>query len=70
MPSSSGYLRSVPQPEQPVGGGGNKVFYQNDQSITVDYTIPSNQNAMTAGPISIESGVTVTVSSGATWSII
>jgi hypothetical protein len=71
MSSSSGYLRSVPQQTQPTGGGGgNKVFYENDQTVISDYTIPSNQNAMSAGPITIDSGVTVTVPSGANWTVI
>lgn len=70
MPSSSGYLRSVPQVQQPTGGGGNKAFYENDQTITVDYTIPATSNAMTAGPVTINSGVTITVPSGSTWTVI
>ena len=72
MPSSSGYLRSVPQQTQPTGGGsgGNKAFYENDQTIIANYTITTGQNAMTAGPVTINSGVTVTVPSGSTWSVI
>lgn len=53
-----------------TGGGANQVFYENDQTVTADYTIPANKNAMSAGPITINSGVTVTVSSGATWTIV
>lgn len=59
----------------PMGGGatgapGNAVFHQNDQTVTGDYTIPVGKNAVTAGPISIATGVTVTVSAGSTWSIV
>lgn len=53
-----------------VGGGTDKVFYENDITITTNYTIGTNKNAMTAGPITINSGVTVTVPSGSVWSII
>ena len=53
-----------------VGGGTDKVFYENDITITTSYTIGTNKNAMTAGPITINSGVTVTVPSGSVWSII
>jgi hypothetical protein len=58
-----------------VGGGatgapGNAIFYENDQIVSGDYTIPATKNAMTAGPIEIDTGVTVTVSSGATWTIV
>lgn len=53
-----------------VGGGTNQVFYENDQTITSDYTITSNKNAMSAGPITINNGITVTIPSGSVWSII
>jgi hypothetical protein len=54
----------------PVGGGTNKAFYQNDTTISVDYTITTGQNAMTAGPVTVDSGVTVTVPAGSYWSIV
>lgn len=54
----------------PVGGGSNKVFYENDQTVTTNYTIPANKNAMSTGPVTINSGVTVTVSSGARYVVI
>jgi hypothetical protein len=53
-----------------TGGAGNYAFYENDQTVTVDYTLTAGKNAMTAGPITIASGVTVTIPSGATWSIV
>lgn len=52
------------------GGGTNQVFYENDTSITSSYTITTNKNAMTAGPVTIANGVTVTVPNGSAWSII
>ena len=52
------------------GGGSDKIFYENDQTVTTDYTITTNKNAMTAGPITVNSGVTVTVPSGSTWTIV
>jgi hypothetical protein len=70
MPSSSGYLRTVPNQQMPVGGGTNRAFYQNDTTISVNYTVPSGQNAMTAGPVTIDSGITVTVSSGSYWTVV
>jgi hypothetical protein len=57
----------------PSGGGGGAVdgiFFQNNQVVTNTYTIPSNQNAMSTGNLSIASGVTVTVATGARWVII
>lgn len=54
----------------PTGGGSNKVFYENDQTVTEDYTISTGKNAMSAGPITIADGVTVTVSEGSFWRIV
>ena len=48
-----------------TGGGSDAVFYENDQTVTTNYTITSNQNAMAAGVITINSGVVLTVPSGA-----
>lgn len=50
-----------------VAGTG---FVQNDTTIAQDYTISANQNAMTAGPITVNNGITVTVDTGATWTIV
>ena len=49
----------------PVGGAStNTVFFENDNSVDVSYTISTDKNAMAAGPIAIKAGVTVTVPSG------
>lgn len=53
-----------------VGGGTDHAFYENDATITQSYTITASKNAMTAGPVSINSGATVTVPSGSTWTIV
>jgi hypothetical protein len=53
-----------------TGGGSDQVFNLNDQVVTTDYTISSTKNASSAGPITINTGVTVTVSTGATWVIV
>ena len=47
-----------------VGGGSDEIFYENGQTVTTSYTITNNKNAMAAGPITINSGATVTVGSG------
>jgi hypothetical protein len=52
------------------GGGSDAVFYENGQTVTSDYTITSSTNAMSAGPITINSGITVTIPSGSTWTIV
>ena len=48
----------------------NNPFFLNPKVITENYTIPSNTNAMSAGPIEIALGVTVIIGSGAEWSIV
>ena len=53
-----------------TGGGADEIFVENGQNVTVNYTIPSTRNAMSTGPITVDSGVTVTVSSGSRWVVI
>ena len=53
-----------------TGGGSDEVFYENDQTVTTNYTITNGKNAMSAGPITINSGVTVTVGAGETLTIV
>jgi hypothetical protein len=52
------------------GGGGDEIFYENDQTVTTTYSIPSGKNASTTGPITIDSGVTITVPSGSRWIVL
>ena len=55
-----------------TGGNSNanKIFWENEQTVTHDYTIQNNHNAGSFGPITINSGVTVTVGSGENWTIV
>jgi hypothetical protein len=53
-----------------TGGGADQVFVENGQNVTANYTIPGTKNAMSTGPITIDSGVTVTISSGARYVVI
>ena len=39
-----------------TGGGNDEVFIENDQTVTISYTIPSTKNAMTTGPIALDAG--------------
>ena len=57
----------------PTGAGGDKIFYLNSQIVTTNYTLPTAplvKNSVTAGPITINAGVTVTVPAGQAWSIV
>ena len=53
-----------------TGGGSDAIFFENGQTVTASYTITAGNNAMTAGPISINGGVTVTIPSGSVWTIV
>lgn len=53
-----------------TGGGSDDIFVENGQTVTTNYTITTNKNAMSAGPITINSGITVTVPSGSVWTIV
>jgi hypothetical protein len=53
-----------------TGGGSDEIFYENGQTVTTNYTITNGKNAMSAGPITVNSGVTVTVGAGETLTIV
>jgi len=53
-----------------AGGGSDQIFFENDQTVTASYSIPTGKNAGTFGPISINGGVTVTVPTGSIWTVI
>lgn len=53
-----------------TGGGGDQVFYENELIVTTNYTLTTGRNAMSTGPITINSGVAVTIPSGQRWVIL
>ena len=53
-----------------TGGGSDQIFYENGQTVTTNYTITNGKNAMSAGPITINTGVRVTVGTGETWTVV
>ena len=52
------------------GGGNDEIFWENGQVVTTNYSITNGKNAGSFGPITIQSGVTVTVGSGESWSVV
>jgi hypothetical protein len=50
-----------------IGGEG---YTENDIEINVSSTINTGRNAMSAGPISVASGITVTVPTGSVWTVV
>jgi len=53
-----------------TGGSTDKVFFENDQTVTTSYTLTANKNAVTAGPVTINSSITVTIPSGSSWVVV
>lgn len=50
-----------------VGGEG---YTENDAQIDVSSTINTGRNAISAGPVTVASGVSVTVPTGSVWTIV
>jgi len=53
-----------------TGGGTDAWALEHDNTITTNYTIGTGKNVINAGPMTINSGVTVTVPTGSSWSIV
>ena len=53
-----------------TGAGGDQVFVENSAIVTTSYTLTTGKNAESVGPITINSGITVTVPSGQRWVIL
>ena len=53
-----------------TGGGSDDIFIENGQTVTTNYTLSTGKNAGSFGPITIDTGVTVTVPSGQVWTIV
>lgn len=52
------------------GGTNSQVFFENDISVVSDYTVTTSKNAMSAGPITINNGVTITIPNGSVWTVV
>ena len=56
----------------PVGGGNttDKALYEMSNTVSANYTIGNSNNAISGGPITINTGVSVTIPSSSTWTIV
>jgi hypothetical protein len=52
------------------GSTPNYIFFENDTTVTANYTITAGKNAMSAGPVTIADNITVTVPNGSVWTIV
>jgi hypothetical protein len=53
-----------------TGGGNDQVFVENGVTVTQNYTLTTNKNAESVGPITISATKTVTIPSGQRWVIL
>jgi hypothetical protein len=53
-----------------TGGGGDEVFQENGVTVTTSYTLTTNKNALSVGPIVIDAAATVTIPSGQRWVVL
>jgi len=57
-----------------VGGGSDKLFMENGTTMTTNYTIGTEFgatcNALSAGPITINAGITLTIPSGSVYTVV
>ena len=52
------------------GAQANGVIYENNLTVTANYTLSTNKNGFSVGPITISGGVTVTIPSGQRWVVL
>ena len=57
---------------EPIVGGATATlgFFEHTHTISSDLTITTDYNALSAGPITVDTGYSVTVPSGSTWVIV
>ena len=53
-----------------TGTGSDTAFLNFGQTVTRSYSIPASTNSLSAGPITVNSGQTVTIPSGSNWTIV
>ena len=57
-------------PTGATGAGTDQWALEHDNTITTSYTITTGKNVISAGPLTVNSGATVTVPSGSSWVVV
>jgi hypothetical protein len=52
------------------GGGGSSTILENEQTIASNYTISSAKNGLSVGPVTVNTGIAVTVGTGQKWLVL
>lgn len=50
--------------------GGGSTILENQQTISANYTLSTSYNGVSAGPVEVAAGISVTVPAGAVWLIL
>lgn len=53
-----------------VDGAKEGVFWENDQTLSTSYSIPNGKSAVTAGPVTLGAGVTVSLGASSRWVVV
>jgi hypothetical protein len=53
-----------------TGAGGDKVFMENELVVTTNYELSANKSALSVGPVTINTGISVTIPTGHTWIVL
>ena len=53
-----------------TGGGPDEVFVENARIVTTNYTLSTGKSAESVGPITVNSGIAVTIPSGERWVVL
>ena len=53
-----------------TGGGSDKVFQENENTVTTSYALSTNTNAMSVGNLTINNGVTITIGANQVWVVL
>lgn len=69
-PASEGVYQDNLNTAYSLQFGASNGLFINSNTVSASYTIPTNYNAMSAGVVTVNSGVTVTVPSGSRWVIV
>ena len=70
--SSTGEFEGYTSAWGSIGGGASAggVIYENAVTVSSNYTLTTNKNGMSVGPVTLGTGVTVTIPSGQRWVIL
>jgi hypothetical protein len=53
-----------------IGSGGGAVFNRGTTTVSANTTLTNGNNYVSFGPVTVNAGITVTINTGATWSIV